>query len=654
MLSSEAVSLSLTVATGLVKLTNRTDRVMAEKEAVEGELALPMPNVNAGPGAIKMKNDLAAHLENTLGQTPDPLGSDRARLKTALAGNPSAKTLAKWYGKFWPDRVNKPSLKPDEKFFTELQKLRPDWNLLDPETRLAAYYVVSGQDTREKGYTWRLALTVVDVLTEFGAENTALFVRDKKLQSVVGAVLKNFAEPDLAKIDSLGGLLRHAVAASLNGALDAKGAIEGDNEWLDAVLGALSDARKESGGDNYVLGLLRGKGFPLLLSNVIDAAADRIGTEGSDGFRKVAVDVLKKAAPFVEGSTNFRGFFRDHWGDLLRAGLGSIEKHGPAILADSNPLVQKTLVAMVGRLAQTKGTSFFTSETLFGVADAAIGVVAANPALITKGLDEPWLKELIDTSIGVLAKKGLRDAYSKDGLESLVKGALARFAAHPELIVKKPGLARILVERVLTNVKTAGTLNGRELAEAAVTGALDALSKNPELLGFNYAEIVASFSGKLAKLVAADGPLTSIQASELLTAATQALVENPAIFKDAGAEISVALVTAVLDAAKSDPTMLLAGRTVVDVARGILTQFARRGAEKLEATPNLKKLAETVTAVLTMSLKAASDRIGNGLARSDVTSLLVELIGAWLEGDFDPADATFAGFVKKRVERAAA
>ena len=194
----------------------------------------------------------------------------------------------------------------------------------------------------------------------------------------------------------------------------------------------------------------------------------------------------------------------------------------------------------------------------------------------------------------------------------------------------------------------------RELAEAAVSGALGALSENPDLLDFNYAEIVASFSGKLAKLVAADGPLTSIQARLLLTAAEQALVENPAIFKDAGAEICAAIVNAVLDASKSDPTKLLAGRMVVDVAQGLLTQFARRGSHKLEESGNLNKLAKTVTEVLTTGLKSASERIGSGLARSDVTNLLIELFGGWLIGDINPADAAFDDFVKKQVESAAA
>ena len=655
MLTSEAVSLSISVATGLVKLAGRTDRVMAEKEAVQGNLALPMPEVSTGPGAIKMKKDLAARLKETKDQVPDPLGSDRAKLETMLANNPSAKTLSDWYGKFWPDRVNQPSLSPDEAFFKELQKARPDWNLRDPDTRLAAYYVASGQDVREKGYSWRLALTVVDVVAEFGAENTALFVRDKKLQAVVGAVLKNFAEPDLAQIDSLDGLLRHALAASLNGAIDSKGAIEGENEWLDAVFGALSDARKESGqGDNYVLGLLRGKGYPLLLGNVIDAAADRIGSEGADGFREVAADVLKTAAPMVEDSTAFRDFFRDHWSDLLRAGLGSVEKHGPSLLADSSPLIQQTLVAMVGRLAKTNGTDFVTSETLYGVADAAIGVVAANPVLITKGVDEPWLKELIDTTVGVLSKKGLRETYSKDGLQLLVQSALTRFAAHPELVVKEPGLTRILVEGVLTNVKSSDMSNKREFAEAAIAGALDALSENPDLLDFNYAEVVASFSGKLGKMVAADGPLTSIQSRELVTAAEQALLENPKIFEDAGDEICTMIVTAVVDAAKSNPTKLLAGRMVVDVARGALAQFARRGSQRLEESSNLNALATVLTQVLTVSLESASQRIGSGLARSELTNVLVEVVGEWLEGNINPGDATFDDVVMTWIESAAA
>jgi hypothetical protein len=460
--------------------------------------------------------------------------------------------------------------------------------------------------------------------------------------------------PVRARQETPAGLLRHAVAAALNGALDAKGSLEGGNEWLDAALGALADARKDQG-DNYVLGLLNGKGFPLLVGNLVGTAAGRIEAGGSGAFRGVVSDVLETAAPLVSRKTSFRGFFRDHWGDLLNAGLGSLEKHGPAILSDENPLVRKTLVAMVGRLAETKGTAYFTSETLYGVADAAIGVVASDPKLITKGVDAPWLEELIGTSVGVLARKGLRDAYSRSTLAALLGGAVTTFAEQPELIVKKPGLARTLVEGVLTNVKNAKAFDAQGLSRAAIGGALETLSRNPELLGFNYAEIVASFSGKLAKFVAdPTRPLTSIQGRDILTAATTALAENPRLFRDKGAEITAALVGAVLDSAKGDPTKLLAGQALVDVTRGILIDFARRGADRLADASGVKALANTLTKVLDESLEAASKRIGKGLARGDVKVVVVELAGEWLAGNLDPADAAFGGLVTEWVKKAAA
>lgn len=659
MLSSKAVSLSIDLAKGVIKLADRVDTIMAEKAAVEGNLALPMPKINNGPGAIKMKNQLQARLDNTKGQVPDPLGQDRSKLKAALARNPSAKTLKKWYGKFWPEKINQPALDPDAAFFVELKLARPDWNLDDPETRLAAFYVASGQDLREKGYSWRVALTVVDVLAEFGAENTALFIRDQKLQTVIGSVLKHFAEPDLATFNNWSGLLRHAIAASLNGALDARGQLAGQDKWLDALFGALAEARSANpDGDNYVLGLLNGKGFPLLVGTVVDIAADRIGEEGSGNFHQVAAEVLKAAAPLVKASSpaGFSGFFRDHWGDLLRAGLSSVAKHGPAILDDTDPLVQKTLVAMVGRLAETRNNKYFTSETVFEVADAAIAVVAADPSLINRGVDEPWLKELIDTSVGVLANAGLRKAYSKESLQSLVNGALATFANHPEILVKNPGLARTLVQGVLTQIKTAGSFRSGDLADAAISGALQAIAENPDLLDFNYAEVVASFSGKIAKLIAA-GSLSSLQARDLLAAATEALLENPALIQDAGAEITDALIRAVLKAADGDSTKMLAGQTVVDVAASVIANFSRHGAERLAATPSLKHLSEAVTQVLQESLKGASDQIGKKLGRGDMSLVLIEMVDAWFTGDLavvDPTDPNFTRILNRFIEEAAA
>jgi hypothetical protein len=93
---------------------------------------------------------------------------------------------------------------------------------------------------------------------------------------------------------------------------------------------------------------------------------------------------------------------------------------------------------------------------------------------------------------------------------------------------------------------------------------------------------------------------------------------------------------------------------VVDVARGALAQFARRGSARLEETSSLDALATTLTQVLTMSLESASERIGSGLARSELTDLLVELIGEWLEGNINPGDATFDDVVMTWIDSVAA
>ena len=55
-----------------------------------------------------------------------------------------------------------------------------------------------------------------------------------------------------------------------------------------------------------------------------------------------------------------------------------------------------------------------------------------------------------------------------------------------------------------------------------------------------------------------------------------------------------------------------------------------------------------------MSLESASQRIGSGLARSELTNVLVEVIGEWLEGNINPGDATFDDVVMTWIESAAA
>ena len=166
----------------------------------------------------------------------------------------------------------------------------------------------------------------MDVLAEFGAENTALFLRDENLQGIVGSILGRFAEADAQTTDSSQDLVRAILKSTLNGALAAKDKLDIDNAWLESLLDAVASARAQAADpDNFVMGLLLGRAYPLLVGSVMETAAGRLTGAEANGFKQAATVFLKDVAAIVEERPNFRGFFNDHWGDLLRAGLKSVE-----------------------------------------------------------------------------------------------------------------------------------------------------------------------------------------------------------------------------------------------------------------------------------------------------------------------------------------
>ena len=129
--------------------------------------------------------------------------------------------------------------------------------------------------------------------------------------------------------------MRAILKSTLNGALAAKGKLDIDNAWLESLLDAVASARAQAADpDNFVMGLFLGKGYPLLVGSVMETAAGRLTGAEANGFKQAASVFLKDVAAIVEERPNFRGFFNDHWGDLLRAGFKSVEEVRPALLAD--------------------------------------------------------------------------------------------------------------------------------------------------------------------------------------------------------------------------------------------------------------------------------------------------------------------------------
>lgn len=639
MLSAEAAGLAISITKGLIKLGGRLDLLMAERTAVGGPLVIPMPPVNK-PALIwpKRVEKLKTYLGGTKGLSPDPLGGDRKELANLLAQDPVPDEADRFFGRLFPDLAEPPLIDPDAEYFKALKTHLPTVDWSDKDTRLAAFYIASGRDDRQLGYAARTALLVADVIAEFGAENTALFVRDERIRGVVQSVLERFARPDLEGFDTWSPLLRHALGSTLNGLVDAQGALAQKNPWLDAVLSALALARENAAdSDNYLIGLVRGEGYPLLISQGLLVAGERLGGDGADQFQKLVADILIQAAPLVEeDAKGFADFFKDHWGDLLRAGLTSLEKHGPTLLEGQSPLLRETLLAMIGELAKTPDSAFLSSELVFKLAESALGAVASKPELLKGNLKKEWFRDLVGSLAKTLSAQGIRETFTREGLESVVKAALGVFADHPELLGDEPGIHLELVNTVLKAVSAADSLDAKTIATAAVSSALGTLAKHPELIDSPFGELIAGFTGQVAKLVAAKS-ITGLQAADLISAAAEAALRNSALFLQVKGNLAGAVVDAVLEGVKASQTNLLSGDGLVATVRGILEALALRGRDLIESNA-LKDVIAQLAAAVSAGLGRAEKELGRRLDLPRLPEVLAGIVAALARGDLTELD----------------
>src|SRR6266542_5668871 len=350
MIPIETAELAVAIARGLIKLGGRLDRLLAEKVATLGGLTLKPPPVEFSIGPNRMVDELQKLINAAAGINRDPLGQRRKVLVELLkSAQPDPDELREFYALLFPGGALALKIDPDEEYLKFLRSALPSSSLDDADARTAAFYVAAfsidpGSDNRQLGYPMRTGLLVADVLAEFGAEQTQLFVRDEGLRTVVQAVLSRFAQPELESFNQWSPLLRHTLSATLNGALEAKAAWNESNPWLGAVLDALIEARDAAGqdGDNYLLGLLQGKGYQVLISQGMAKAAQVLAATDADIFQQIAADVLKQALPLVAAdSKDFGGFFTEHWADLLHAALQSLEP-SPLILTGAKQALTKT------------------------------------------------------------------------------------------------------------------------------------------------------------------------------------------------------------------------------------------------------------------------------------------------------------------------
>jgi hypothetical protein len=644
MLSTEAAGLALSIAMGLVKLTRKVDLMLAEKEAVTSPVPLPAPELNLEPFPEDMERALAELVSEPYREDLDPIAADREEIENLLkpGADPSSEQMFPFIKKYLPGMEIRRSIDLNSEFMRTLRRARPDW-ASDQELRVAAFYVHAGNDYRNKGYCWRLALTVADVVAEFGAENTALFVRDKNLQGIVGAVLKRFGETDAQTTDSTRDLLRCVLSATLNGAIGAKEYLHIDNDWMEALVEAMAAARsKASDPDNFLMGLVQGRGYPLLVGSVMATASGQLGAGDVDAFELAAASFLKSVAGIVEAHATFDDFFKDHWGDLMRAGLRSVATHGPALLADEEPLLGKILSAVAGNLSSRPDNKFLTREALFGIVETVMGTVAAHPDRIDNILSDGWLSALIHSVAGIMSDEGVLKAFTREGLEAMAKKVLHTFGAQPDLIIQDPGLAGRLLGGVLSSISKVSVFNVESLASATVTEALGTLSDHPDLVKFDYGDMVADLAGKITTLVK-EKRITNIQGQEMVRAAISSLAQNPSLLIDRQKKLAAVTIDAVIDIAGQDAGPFISGQLMSDILAGVLYAVAVTGKGAI-GTSSGGEFEQGLKDLLRAGMVRAEAWVGVRMGLQSLPQVLELLVMAWAHGEIetiDPQDQAF-------------
>ena len=255
---------------------------------------------------------------------------------------------------------------------------------------------------------------------------------------------------------------------------------------------------------------------------------------------------------------------------------------------------------------------------------------------------------------GAVADEGIRRVFSTEGTEALFPDAYATFADHPELIVGDGEVAGALVGGVLRKLAAAPAWNAPELATAAVSGALAGIAANPDVIRFDYPDLVADLAGRVSDLVS-ERKLTGLQGRDVLRATTEALAENPALLLHAEMRIAEVVGAIVDEAAKDRPAGLVAGITVTALVSEVVGVLARTGAAALANHPG-GDLVTQLGLVVDAGLTRAAAEMGHRLGVSTLPAAIGLLTETWAAGKLatlDPGNANFKKLFAELSDRAA-
>ena len=634
MISPTSASAILSVANGLLKLGRRMDSLLAERTATGAHLTLPMPIFQVEVSIIAVKN----HLLNLLADDHQVLiPSERTAVQSAVNTiQDDAAPARRLFKKYFPEKADGIQIDPDAEYLLFIAEHAPSIDLNDPNVRSAAFYISTGKDFREISYIWRSALLVADVFAEYAVESSLKLSSDSKTQELLKNILRRFSEPDLESFTQWSTLTRSVLNATLNGLLDSKGELGDKEPWINALFEALHEARGED--SDFLLGLFQGKGYKQLLSKGMEEAAELLSKDQANGWKLALGDTLTKASELVATTgVDFEDFFKNHWGDIFRASIGGIAKHGELILANDSELLKETLVSVLTKLSTTPNAELLDADISYTLADAALSAVAAKPELISGGINESWFQELVSSTLQVLGRQGIEKTFSKDGFSAVFSELLLTTGEHPEWIIQDPGIAQKIMGGVITQLASVKGWRADEIGQSVVSGALVAISENPQLLNTTFADLLGSYAGAIAEVVNRGG-LSAFDAKSLMDSFVIAVKQNPKLLADGQTELAKLILTGTASATEgmnNDHALILRG-ILVSLVGETLQQTALFGGAIINNQVN--DILNSVKGIVQGGITLAVTEIGKQIGSESLSPIIAGLIVKWARGDLSSID----------------
>jgi hypothetical protein len=644
MIHPEVAGLGLSIAAGAIKLGRRVDAILAEEASLRADLPLSFPRHQRQPTMRQLRGRLRELLRSTEGERPDPLADRRAQL-AAVAKDGDRSALVQTLAAEGLDQFDLGTFDPDAEFREALRLRNELWSLDDEDQRRLTWFVTAGVDYRSSSLAFRLGVTVFDVFAEFAQWEVGRLVRNPRARALVEGILRRFAAADLAALDGSRALLQQLLRSSVEGLLDARSEIAEPQGAIGFALEVLGQARDADADDDFLLGLVRGEGFGLLVATAAEEGAKRLGGEQASPLESVLGSVLATAAPRARQSPDFASFLNEHWGAVGAAGLRAVADQGPRILGSETEIASRAFgIALEAVATQLESGVAPGGATLSQILEALLAAVADEPELLLGDEAEEFARQLVTGYAGLLAQ-GLDLGFDHKFLEGLYRRGLEALKLHPELVGEDLALLPRLLRSVLGRLAEHPTHGLEALADSALAGVLDAIADAPWLAGGGFDAVVGSLARSLADRIA-ERTLTRLEAADLIETAIEVLAAHPELFVEYEARLAERTVDALVRAVAGDPARLLGGVVFVDATRRILRVVGTRGLDRLEDL-GLDAFSTQLETLVSATLARAQQELGRRIDRLALPAALAGVVDAWAAGtewSLDPDDPDFASW----------